>query len=342
MASLQATRIAGEGFMARRYIQEYRDGDSIDEIFLLADKQLRANRNANLYLLATLRDKSGQMNGLMWNVTEDSTTHIRAGEFVRVRGKVQLYQGSLQMILTEVRPVPPDGLDPEDFHPGAAVDVDSLLPRLKQFLLSVEPPALRTLMECFLIDDAFMHALCRAPAGVRAHHAYHGGLLEHVVNMLEVAHRIADLYPSLDIDLLLAGIFLHDIGKVRELGYDTALVYTDEGQLIGHLMIGVEMLDEKIAEAERLSGEPFPTETALRLKHMIVSHHGRPEYGAVKVPMTPEAIALHHLDSLDAKVHEFTRFIEDDPNAGSPWTPYLTRLDRKLYKGEPAVTDDAG
>ena len=320
--------------MARRFLNQLSDGEAVDDIFLLTDKQLRANRNANLYLLASLRDCTGILSGLMWNVTEETVAHINPGDYVRVRGKVQLYQGTLQVIVTHINPVPPEGLDPADFHPKSGVEVERLLGQLKEILLSIDDPPLKTLMECFLIDESLMRQFSQAPAGVKAHHAYHGGLLEHVVNILETARRIADLYPKLDRNLLLAGIFLHDIGKIRELGYDSTFIYTDEGQLLGHLMIGIEILNEKVAAAEKLTGEPFPKETLLRLKHMILSHHGRLEYGSAKLPMTPEAVALHHLDNLDAKVHEFTRSIEDDPNAGSNWTPYSTRLERKLYKGE--------
>jgi 3'-5' exoribonuclease len=189
-------------------------------------------------------------------------------------------------------------------------------------------------MECFLADEALMHDFVQAPAGIKAHHAYHGGLLEHVLNILETADRIEELYPKVDFDLLRAGIFLHDIGKIREMSYETTLGYTDEGQLLGHLTIAIEMLDDKIADVVRLTGEPFPKELALRLKHMILSHHGTYEFGSPRLPMTPEAIALHHLDNLDAKVHEFARSIQDDPNSGSNWTPYSPRLDRKLFKGE--------
>jgi 3'-5' exoribonuclease len=319
--------------MARRFLNQLSDGDSVDDIFLLTDKQLRANRNANLYLLASIRDCTGVLSGLMWNVTEDTVAHINPGDYVRVRGKVQLYQGTLQVIVTHLNSVPAEGLDPADFHPRSGVEVERLLGQLKEILLSIDDPPLKTLMECFLIDEALMRQFGQAPAGVKAHHAYHGGLLEHVVNILETARRIADLYPKIDLNLLLAGIFLHDIGKIRELGYESTFIYTDEGQLLGHLLIGVEILNEKVAEAEKLTGEKFPNETLLRLKHMILSHHGKLEYGSAKLPMTPEAIALHHLDNLDAKVHEFTRSIEDDPNAASNWTPFSNRLDRKLYKG---------
>ena len=192
---------------------------------------------------------------------------------------------------------------------------------------------MRALAECFLIDDAFVNAFCKAPAGVRNHHAYLGGLLEHVVTMLDAADRIAPLYPELNRDLLMMGIFLHDIGKVRELSYDRVFGYTDEGQLVGHIDLGVEMLTEKIARAPDLIGEPFPNELLLRLKHMIVSHHGTYEFGSPRLPMTPEAIFLHYLDNLDAKVHSFLRDIREDSNPTSAWTPYNQGNQRRLFKG---------
>ena len=322
--------------MARQYLKELKDGDSVDEIYLLSEKQLRANRQANLFLLATLRDRTGQVSGLMWNITEDTVADVQAGDYVKVRGKVQLFQGNMQMILTNIRPVPAEQMNPEDFEQRPNADVEALLKRLRDLLLSIEIPQLRTLMECFLIDNELMDDLAKAAAGVKTHHAYRGGLLEHIVNMLETAKRIRDLYPAVNFDILLAGIFLHDLGKVREMSLDNAFVYTDEGQLLGHLIIGIEMLSEKIIEVERLTNETFPEELALRLKHMIASHHGSYEHGAVRLPMTPEAIALHHLDNLDAKVHEFARTIADDPNTGSTWTPFLQRIDRKLFKGQTA------
>ena len=164
-------------------------------------------------------------------------------------------------------------------------------------------------------------------------------MLEHVVTLLTVADRIADLYPELDRDLLMTGIFLHDIGKVDELSYDRAFGYTDEGQLVGHLVMGVEMLRDKVERTADLTGEPFPTELLLRLKHMIVSHHGTHEFGSPKLPMTLEAVALHYLDNLDAKIHAFTREIRDDPCRESSWTPFQQNLGRRLFKGTPA---DAG
>jgi 3'-5' exoribonuclease len=320
--------------MNRRYVNTLSDGENIDEVFLLAEKQLRANRNAELFLLAQLRDRTGQISGLLWNVREESLAGIQAGQFVRIRGKVQLYQGNLQVILSHIAAEPDDGIDPSEFIPGTSVETGKLLERLKQLLSTIQDRKLRLLGEAFTNDHEIIDGLARAPAGVRLHHAYHGGLLEHIVNLLETAVRIVDLYPTVDRDLLLLGILLHDLGKVRELGYETTFVYTDEGQLIGHLVIGIEMLNEKVAALKQATGEDFPREALLRLKHMIVSHHGSYDFGSPKLPMTPEAIFLHHLDNLDAKVNEFNTLIESDPNAESTWTPYNTNLGRKLFKGD--------
>lgn len=320
--------------MSRRYVNTLADGDTVEEVYLLADKQLRANRNAELYLLAQLRDRTGQISGLMWNIREEQVARISSGQFVRVRGKVQLYQGNLQMILSHITAEEGDQLDLSDFIPGATVETDRLLNRLNELLRSIESRPLRSLMECYLNDRGLMEGLARCPAGVKLHHAYHGGLLEHIVNLLETAVRVVDLYPTVNRDLLIAGVFLHDLGKVRELGFDTTFVYTDEGQLLGHLVIGIEMLNEKVAFTEQSLGESLPDEMLLRIKHMIVSHHGTYEYGSPKLPMTPEAIFLHHLDNLDAKVNEFNSLIASDPNTDSHWTPFNANLGRKLYKGE--------
>jgi 3'-5' exoribonuclease len=318
--------------MSRKYLNEYKDGDAVDDVFLLAEKTLRANRNANLYLLAVLRDKTGTIAGLQWNVTEQGTGHFNAGDFVRAKGKIQLYQGGLQMIVTGIQPVSAEGLDPAEFHPQPSGETPARLERMRELLGTLTNPHLAALVDAFWADEAFLAAFAQTPAGVKAHHAYRGGLVEHVLNILETAERLKDLYPALDRDVLLTGIFLHDIGKVREMGYEASFIYTDEGQLLGHLLLGCEMVTEKLPSVEQRTGQPFPTDLLWHLKHMILSHHGTVEYGAAKLPMTPEAVALHHLDALDAKVHEFSKAIEEDPNGESNWTPFSPRLQRKLYK----------
>jgi 3'-5' exoribonuclease len=319
--------------MSRRYVNQLANGDSVDEIFLVADKQLRANRQGNLYLHLELRDRSGSVGARLWNASEGLARTFEPGDYLQARGKIQVFQGALQVILAHIEPVDPAGISPEDFLPQASQNVAKLTARLRELLKTIGNPHLRALVDCFLIDDEFFRKYTTAPAGIRNHHAYQAGLLDHVVTLLTIADRIADLYPDLDRDLLMTGIFLHDIGKVDELSYDRAFGYTDEGQLVGHLVMGVEMLRDKVAEARKLTGEEFPPELLLRLKHMILSHHGSLEFGSPKVPMTPEAIALHHLDNLDAKVHAFTREIRDDPSKDASWTPFQQSIGRRIFKG---------
>jgi 3'-5' exoribonuclease len=314
-------------------VQQLADGDSIEEVYLVVDKQLRANRNGNLFLQLELRDRTGAISARLWNAGEQLFRSFEAGDFLLVKGKVQLFQGALQMILTGINRVPTEQVELAEFLPHTEQDVSKLYERLRTLLRKVSNPHLRALSECFLMDEGFVQGFCKAPAGIRNHHAYLGGLLEHVVTMLDAADRLAPLYPDLNRDLLTMGVFLHDIGKVRELTYDRAFGYSDEGNLVGHLVIGVEMLDEQVRRVPDLTGEPFPNELLLRLKHLIVSHHGTYEFGSPKLPMTPEAIALHHLDNFDAKLHAFTRDIREDPNPGSAWTPFNTALQRRLYKG---------
>lgn len=319
--------------MGRRYVQQMSDGDAVDEVFLVVDKQLRANRNGNLYLQLDLRDRTGSISARLWNAGEHLFRSFDVGDFLQVKGKVQLFQGALQMILSHIDRSESEKIDLADFLPHTEQDLNQLLERLRTILRRLGNPHLRALVECFFMDDLFMQQFSQAPAGVRNHHAYVGGLLEHVVTMLDGAERLLPLYPKLDRDLLLCGIFLHDVGKVRELSYGRNFAYTDQGQLVGHIVIGVEMLNEKVQQVPQLTGEPFPAELLWRLKHMIVSHHGSHEFGSPCLPMTPEAIALHYLDNFDAKVHSFTRDIGEDRNATSAWTPFNPSLQRRLFKG---------
>jgi 3'-5' exoribonuclease len=327
--------------MGRRFVQQLTDGESLEEVFLVTDKQVRANKNGNLYLQTELRDRSGAITGRLWNVTEPQTRSFDSGDFVQIRGKVQLFQGSLQVILTHIQRYEAEKVELTDFLPHTEQDVHKLLDRLRGFLRKMGNVHLRALAESFLMDEEVMRGYSRVPAGVRNHHAYVGGLLEHVVTLLDAADRVASLYPGVDRDLLTMGIFLHDIGKVRELTVGRGFAYTDEGQLVGHIIIGVEMLNEKVGRARELTGESFPRELLWRLKHMIASHHGELSFGSPVLPMTPEAIALHHLDNLDAKIHSFTRDIREDRNQISAWTQFNPAMSRRLFKGLPAGAESA-
>jgi 3'-5' exoribonuclease len=321
--------------MSRRYVSQLAHQESIDQIFLASEKQLRPNRNGNLYLQLELSDRSGSIGARMWNASEQDFRGFENGDYVRVEGSTQLFQGTIQLIATSIRKAPKSDVNLDDFMILGSKEIDQFVVRLGAHLRSMRDPYLLNLAECFLMDDDFMRKFSRAPAGVKNHHAYVGGLLEHVVNLMELVTHVAPLYPSINQDLLLMGAFLHDVGKVDELTYDRDFAYSDEGQLIGHVVMAVGILEKKLREVERLSGEPLPEVLALRLKHMIVSHHGQYEFGSPKLPMTLEAVALHHLDNLDAKVHAFEQLIRDDPNVESGWTNFNHALGRKLFKGEP-------
>lgn len=319
--------------MSRRFASQLAHQEAVDQIFLASEKQLRPNRNGNLYLQLELSDRSGTISARMWNASEQDYRNFENGDYVRVEGTTQLFQGTIQLIATTIRKAPKSDVNPDDFMILGSKEIDQLVTRLSTHLRKIRDPHLLNLAECFLVDDEFMRKFSRAPAGVKNHHAYVGGLIEHVVNLMELVTRVAPLYPSLNADLLLMGAFLHDAGKVDELTYDRDFAYSDEGQLIGHLVIAVGMLDRKLREVERLAGESVPEELVLRIKHMIVSHHGQYEYGSPKLPMTLEAVALHQLDNLDAKMHSFDQLIRDDPNVDSGWTNFHHNLGRKLFKG---------
>ena len=222
----------------------------------------------------------------------------------------------------------------EDFTEASGKDVGALEKRLREILGEITNASLAALVDAFLKDETFLTRFVRSFAGVRLHHAYPGGLLEHTVSMMELARFVGRQYSEIvDSELLLVGAFLHDVGKTIELSDDPVNpVYSDEGQALGHLFLGAELVSRKIAEVEAATGEPFEPMLALKIKHMILSHHGDPEFGSAKVPMTREAIALHLIDSLDAKLNEFQKFIKDDPNFDKRWTNYNVSLERKLLK----------
>lgn len=317
----------------RRFVSQLGHNEQVQQVFLASDKQLRPNRNGNLYLQVELSDRSGAISTRLWNASEQDYRAFENGDYVVVDGSTQLFQGNMQLIATSIRKARQDEVDEVDFITLQSADIDRMAARLAEILRSIHTPELRNLAECFLMDQAFMAKFTAAPAGMKNHHAYKGGLLEHVLGLMELILVVAPRYEQLDQDKLLVGALLHDAAKTDELSYDRDIAYTDEGQLLGHMVMAISMIDEKVCEAERLSGEQFPKELVTEIKHMVISHHGEYEFGSPKLPMTLEAIALHHLDNLDAKIASFTQLINDCPNVESNWTQYYANLGRKLYKG---------
>lgn len=318
--------------MTRQTIESLKPQKSVDEVYRVVDKQLRSNRQGGLYLLLQLADRTGVVSAMRWNASQVLYDSFQKGDFLEVKGMAQLHNGSLQLILQDFDTVDPKRIDPRDFDALDRSLMERHWNRLLELIRTIESPEIQALVQSFCDDDVIRRGMQLAPAGVKTHHAHPGGLLAHVVSLMELVYRVAPNYPHVDRDLLMAGAMLHDIGKIEELAYEGELSYTDPGQLIGHLVQGVQILDRKAAEVAQKLGKPIARETLWRLQHMIVSHHGCLEHGSPKVPMTLEAIILHHLDDMDAKVNAASELIESDPIADSTWTPFNPTLGRKLYK----------
>jgi len=317
----------------RQFVTDLSDGQRVDDVFLASEKQLRPNRAGNLYLQVRLSDRTGSMTCMMWNAEQRDYDSISNGDFVRVQGSAQLFNSNMQVIAKSLERVSTDAVSSEDFETVSDADIRILIERLASHLRSMDNVHLRNLAETIMVDDELIARFKRCPAGIKNHHAWHGGLLEHVVQLIDLAAAVAPMYGEVDSDLLIMGCLLHDIGKTDELTYEPDFGYSDAGQLLGHLVQGVTILDRKIADCEKQTGEEFPKELALQLRHMIVSHHGQLDMGSPRVPMTTEAIVLHFLDNMDAKLASIRQIVAEDLNTDSNWTVYNPQLGRKIYKG---------
>lgn len=319
--------------MARRFIAELRPGIRIeDDVFLIRSKDLRTTTQGGLYIHAVLVDRTGHLVARQWQATEPMYNAMPEGGFMRFKGRTEAYKGNLQFIIDAMQLAEPGSYDIADFLPTSKQDIEEMWLRLVEILKGIKHPDLAALVEEFLSDEELMTLFKRAPAASALHHAYVGGLIEHTLKLLEVAGRVLPLYPKLSLDLVLAGLFLHDIGKAKELSFETSIGYTDEGQLVGHIAQAVIWLDRKAAQVAARSGKPFPAELLTALQHIVLSHHGRYEFGSPKLPAMPEAAAIHYLDNLDAKVSMMLEMLENDSDPASHWTNYNRALETKVYK----------
>ena len=316
--------------MPKLFVSEIQPQMQVDAAFRIADRQLRANRQGNLYLLMQLQDRTGVISAMRWNADEKLAERFVKGSFVQVQGASQLHNGILQLIVNQIALVDEKTLDPVDFDSGNRVDVEKLWNTLGELIETISNETIRRIADSFYRDPAIAKSFCLAPAGIKTHHAYPGGLLEHVVSLMQLADRVSAHYPVLDRDLLVAGAMLHDIGKLEELLFEGELSYSDAGQLLGHLVQGVQMMDSKVREISE-TGFEVDRAIVLRLQHIIVSHHGYLEHGSPKVPMTLEALAFHYLDEMDAKLNAALALIESDRTRDA-WTTYNPTLGRKILK----------
>lgn len=317
--------------VARRLVAQLTPGERIDQIFMISQPQLRTTNRSELYIAAFLSDRTGKVNGRMWQASETIYNTLPVEGFVMVRGRTENYQGALQIVVEILRPVDIKDVNLEDFMPATEKNVDEMFARVREIVGTIKNPHLVRLTQAFLADEPLMQRFRTAPAAIALHHAYIGGLLEHTLALLELGRSILPLYPELNADLVLAGLFLHDIGKTTELEFDISFRYSDQGHLIGHLVKGVILIEEKVCALNAAGGAPFPRPLCDCLLHLIVSHHGTREFGCPVLPATPEAFLIHHLDNLDSKVNLTLNEIKKDGNV-SHWTNFIKALESPLYK----------
>ena len=309
------------------WINEIKQDDQVRGQYLVKVKRMASTKKGDPFLVITLSDRTGEIEAKVWERVEEFTPLFKEGDVLEVQGHASSYRNQLQITLSTLRTVT-EMYDPSVFLEVTQKDITKMAGSLREVLKAIKHSRIRALVESFLADRQFMGLFKQAPAAKNFHHSYIGGLLEHTLSVCEMTRMVLSHYPELDADLLLAGAFLHDIGKVKELRWDGLIDYTDEGRLIGHLTLGVTMIDERLA-----SVGDFPEEIGLRLKHLILSHHGEYEFGSPKRPKFLEAFALHLIDDLDAKINGLGRFMEKDKQEGN-WTDFNRLFERYFLKGK--------
>ena len=318
------------------------ENKNVTTYFVVASKQVKPRKTGEPYLDLKLADRTGQIDAKMWDNVADAIDVFEQDDFVKVKGLINKYNQRFQLTIHKLRKCEESEVDYADYLPKTTKDIDELWRTVGEYVASFQNPYLKKLLEVFMADPELAHAYKTAPAAKTLHHAFIGGLLDHVVSLFKSCDLVCRNYAQVDRDLLLTGAFLHDIGKVFELSYARSFSYTTRGQLLGHMIIELEMLQEKL---EQVPG--FPPELKTLIEHLIISHHGEYEFGSPKLPMFPEALMLHYMDDLDSKMESMRAHFEREQETDTPWTSYNGSLQRPLLnpkkflaKKEDAATEE--
>jgi 3'-5' exoribonuclease len=324
---IEKKNLPDERAPSRLWVKDIEVDDRISGVYVAKMKRLATTKKGDPFLSLTLSDRTGDIEARVWDRAEAFSSTFVEGDILDVEGHASSFRDQVQVTLSDLR-VSEKGGDPTLFLETTSRDVNEMITALMKMAREIRNPHFKKLIERFLADRGFVAQFKKAPAAKGFHHSYIGGLLEHTLSVCEMIGSVAEHYSELDRDLLWTGGFLHDIGKTRELKFDVTIDYTDEGRLLGHLALGVTMVDEV------LSGmKDFPQDLSMLLKHLILSHHGEYEFGSPKRPKFLEAFALHLIDDLDAKINGLGRFMENDQQGGG-WTDFNRLFDRYFYKGE--------
>lgn len=327
----------------RTLIRDLEANQFLEGIFAIHNCQLGQTKAGKPFIKCLLSDRSGRTPGRMWNASEQIFRGLPTDGFVFLEGQTQPYQGEIQIIINSIYAAEPTEADLDWLLPTSAFDLDDMFAQVQATLATLSHPGLKALAGAYLADEPLMTRFRRAPAGITLHHAFIGGLLEHTLNLLKLADLMLPRYPQLNRDIVMLGLFIHDLGKCAELTWDAGFAYTDDGQLVGHIVRGAMWLEQKAAQCAA-AGAPVAEPILRVLTHIILSHHGKPEFGAVKLPATPEAIFISLLDNLDAKMQMALAVTRGDgaPEAdgeqlGGDFTEKIWALETRLYRPDPTT-----
>ena len=322
--------------MKNPYISGLLPDQTTTGVFLVTAKDIRQKKSGDPFLSLILSDKTGDIDAKMWdNVAEVMDTFERDA-FLRVRGLPQIFQNKLQLTIHKLQRLADSEVELGDFFPASTRDANEMFAELLGHIEAMRNPHLRALLQAFMSDAEIARRYRVAPAAKSIHHAWLSGLIEHVLSLCTLAKMTAKHYPGVDEDLLLTGVILHDVGKIHELGYERSFTYTTDGQLLGHIVIAMRMIDEKARQVPDM-----PPKLLTLVQHLVASHHGTLEYGSPKVPSCLEAMLLHHLDNLDSKMETMRGLIGKDARIDGHWTGYSPALDRAVLKKDRYLSDDA-
>lgn len=325
--------------MEKQFITDLAPNTRVESTFAVRSSALASFRNKpGQYLNITLADRTGEIVGRAWDNAEALAPVLSSGNIVRVIGRVEEYQGKLQVIVQQAEVCEPREVELPDYIPASKRDPMEMMEEVDAAVEQVADPHLQALLRAFFEDTEFRSRFAQAAGAKALHHSFVSGLLEHTVSVLRILLALNESHPQLDRDLLITGALLHDIGKIEELETSTVIEYTDSGRLLGHTVLTDRMV------CERMRGiDGFPPQLSDRLMHMLLSHHGQKEYGAPIVPMTAEACALHYADNLDAHVQYFSHIVEEAAGSGNRWSDYQRLFDRYIYVGDAGTpAEDAG
>jgi len=312
--------------MEKIFVRDFTPNQNISTTFLVKSKELRAKKTGGQFAMLTFADRTGDISGQWWDGFEDTIDTFDKDDIVFVRGLVNVYRNHLQIQIHRMRPCQPHEVDLTHYFPTTRFDVEAMFAELLGIIRDFQNPYLRQLLENIFADQETARKFKRAPAAKTMHHPYLGGLLEHTLSLVKLAKKVGGHYAGIDLDLLQTGAVLHDFGKIDELSYDRAFGYTNEGQMIGHLVMETIMVSDHIKQIDG-----FPDELRRHLLHLLLAHHGKLEYGSPKLPCTPEALMLAYLDDLDSKVEAMQRLIAE-PHSTGEWTRISPMFERPIYR----------